>query len=173
MDGCVVGHGGGRCGGSALVGNEFGHPEWLDFPREGNGWSYHYCRRQWSLLDNPNLKYPWLAEWDRDLVNLAKERKLLQSPPAQLLHVDHENQILIAERANLIFVINLSPTKSHFGYAVHPFRKETHQLLLDSDAAKYGGHARIDAAAGYPIDEHGVMKIYTTSRTCLVYGEGI
>ena len=154
----------------SFMGNEFGHPEWLDFPREGNGWSYHYCRRQWSLLDNPNLKYQWLAEWDRDLVNLAKERKLLQSPPAQLLHVDHENQILIAERANLIFVINLSPTKSHFGYAAHPFRKETHQLLLDSDAAKYGGHARIDHSFSYPIDENGQMKIYTTSMTSLVFG---
>ena len=27
-----------------FMGNEFGHPEWLDFPREGNGWSYQHCR---------------------------------------------------------------------------------------------------------------------------------
>ena len=153
-----------------FMGNEFGHPEWLDFPSEGNGWSYHYCRRQWSLLDHPDLKYKWLAEWDRDLVSLAKERNLLSSAPAQLLYVDHENKILIAERANLIFVINLSPDRSHYAYPTHPYRKETHRLLLDSDQAKYGGHARIDHSFDYPVDQNGVMKIYTTSRTSLVFG---
>jgi 1,4-alpha-glucan branching enzyme len=121
-------------------------------------------------VDNPVLKYQWLAAWDRDLVALLKDRNVLQSAPAQLLHVDHENKILIAERANLIFVINLSPDKSHFGYPINPYRKETHQLLLDSDEAKYGGHARIDHAFDYPIDADGRMKIYTTSRTSLVFG---
>ena len=154
----------------SFMGNEFGHPEWLDFPREGNGWSYHYCRRQRSLVDNPDLKFQWLAEWDRDLVNLAKERNLLQSAPAQLLHVDHENKILIAERANLIFVINLSPDKSIPGYGIAPHNKATHKLLLDSDEAKFGGHARIDHSSDYPIDENGQLKIYSTSRTALVFG---
>ncbi len=153
-----------------FMGNEFGHPEWLDFPREGNGWSYHYCRRQWSLMDNPTLKYKWLAEWDRDLIELAKQTKLLSSAPAQLIHVDHENQILVAERANLIFVINLSPTKSIFSYPLTPYQKKTHKLLLDSDAKKYGGHGRVDPAYDYPVDKDGRMKIYTTSRTALVLG---
>lgn len=54
-----------------FMGNEFGHPEWIDFPREGNGWSFHYCRRQWSLLDNDFLKYQWLSEFDRDMINLV------------------------------------------------------------------------------------------------------
>jgi 1,4-alpha-glucan branching enzyme len=153
-----------------FMGNEFGHPEWLDFPREGNGWSYHYCRRQWSLLDHPDLKYTWLAEWDRDLIALAKERKLLQAPPANLLHIDHLNKIIIAERANLIFVINLSPDKSIFGYGVSPHNKNTHQLLLDSDAKSYGGHARIDPAVNYPIHPDGQIKFYTTSRSAMILG---
>ncbi len=152
------------------MGNEFGHPEWLDFPREGNGWSYHYCRRQWSLVDNPKLKYKWLAEWDRDLIELADKTNLLSTAPAQLMHVDHENQILVAERANLIFVINLSPTKSIFSYPLVPYLKETHKLLLDSDSQRFGGHGRIDPASDYPIDEEGQMEIYTTSRTALVFG---
>jgi 1,4-alpha-glucan branching enzyme len=57
-----------------FMGNEFGHPEWLDFPREGNGWSFHYCRRQWSLVDNPDLKYHWLADFDRAMIDLAPRR---------------------------------------------------------------------------------------------------
>ena len=153
-----------------FMGNEFGHPEWLDFPREGNGWSYHYCRRQWSLLDNESLKYKWLAEWDRDLLSLLQERKVLQSAPAKLLHVDHENKILIAERANLIFVINLSPTKSFPGYGVIPHNKATHQLLLDSDEKKYGGHARLDHSVDYPVHKDGQLKFYTTSRSAIVLG---
>ncbi|MBC7981390.1 MAG: alpha amylase C-terminal domain-containing protein [Armatimonadetes bacterium] len=154
----------------SFMGNEFGHPEWLDFPREGNGWSYHYCRRQWSLLDNPDLKYQWLAKWDRGMLELAKNTQLLSSAPAQLIHIDHENQILIAERANLVFVINLSPTKSIFSYGLSPYRKLTHKLLLDSDATEFGGHCRIDHSFDYPIAADGQMKIYTTSRTALVFG---
>jgi|TARA_B110001450_G_scaffold246123_1_gene259899 1,4-alpha-glucan branching enzyme len=48
-----------------FMGNEFGHPEWIDFPREGNNNSYHYCRRQWSLFDNQDLRYSQLGEWDK------------------------------------------------------------------------------------------------------------
>lgn len=153
-----------------FMGNEFGHPEWLDFPREGNGWSFHYCRRQWSLLDNPKLKYTWLAEWDRDLLALAKKHKLLQAPPANLLHIDHSNKIIIAERANLIFIINLSAHQSIFGYGVSPHNQHTHQLLLDSDAKCYGGHARVDPSVNYPVHPDGQLKFYTTSRSAMVLG---
>eukprot|EP00903_Cladosiphon_okamuranus_P003604 g3602.t1 len=154
----------------SFMGNEFGHPEWLDFPREGNGWSYHYCRRQWSLVDNPDLKYKWLAEWDRDLVTLAREKKLLEAPAAQLLHVDRENKILIAERANLVFIINLSHDKSIPGYGVQPYLQKTHHLLLDSDSAKYGGHNRLDPDVQYPIHEDKQLKFYTTSRSAIILG---
>ena len=153
-----------------FMGNEFGHPEWLDFPREGNGWSYHYCRRQWSLVDNPALKYDWLADWDRDLVALAQEKNLLQAPPANLLHVDNPNKIIIAERANLIFIINLSRDKSIPGYGVKPHNQTTHKLLLDSDEKKYGGHDRLDHSVNYPVHKDGQLKFYTTSRSAIVLG---
>jgi len=153
-----------------FMGNEFGHPEWLDFPREGNDWSYHYCRRQWSLLDNPDLKYHWLAEWDRDLVKLAQEKNLLQAPPANLLHIDQENKILIAERANLIFVINLSHNRSIPDYGIPPHNTHTHHLLLDSDARPYGGHARLDHTVDYPIHHDGQLRLYTTSRSAIILG---
>lgn len=153
-----------------FMGNEFGHPEWLDFPREGNGWSYHYCRRQWSLVDNDALKYGWLAEWDRELVGLARKNNLLEAPAANLLHLDHLNKIVIAERANLIFIINLSADKSIPGYGASPFKKEPHRLLLDSDEKKFGGHGRIEHGIEYPVHKDGQIKFYTPSRTALVLG---
>jgi 1,4-alpha-glucan branching enzyme len=153
------------------MGNEFGHPEWLDFPREGNGWSYHYCRRQWSLVDNPELKYGWLAEFDRQLMDFAKRTNLLAAPPAQNLYIDNGQKIIVAERANLIFVFNFSTSNSIFGYPVHVPGLETRELMLDSDQADTGGHGRIDHAFDYPVTEHGVMQIYTPSRTGLVYAK--
>ena len=154
-----------------FMGNEFGHPEWLDFPREGNGWSYHYCRRQWSLVDNPDLKYGWLAEFDRELMEFAKQTNLLSTPHAQCLYIDHSEKIIVAERANLIFVFNFSVGNSVFGYPIHVPGLETRELVLDTDAANTGGHGRVDHSFDYPVDEHGVMRIYTPSRSGLVFAK--
>ena len=156
-----------------FMGNEFGHPEWLDFPREGNGWSYHYCRRQWSLVDNPDLKYGWLAEFDRELMELAKIHNLLTSPPAQNLYIDHGQKIIVAERANLIFVFNFSVANSVFGYPIHVPGLETRELILDTDLATTGGHGRVDPSFDYPVDTDGVMKIYTPSRSGLVFAKRV
>ncbi len=154
-----------------FMGNEFGHPEWLDFPREGNGWSYHYCRRQWSLVDNPELKYGWLAEFDRQLMDFAKQTNLLATPPAQNLYIDNDQKIIVAERANLIFVFNFSTANSVFGYPVHVPGLESRELVLDTDQADTGGHGRVDHASDYPVSEHGVMQIYTPARSGLVYAK--
>ena len=81
-----------------FMGNEFGHPEWIDFPREGNGWSYKYCRRQWSLVDNPQLKFEWLNDFDKAMINLAKEKKLLDDPNAVSLWIDPERKIITFSR---------------------------------------------------------------------------
>ena len=152
-----------------FMGNEFGHPEWLDFPREGNGWSYHYCRRQWSLVDNPELKYGWLGEFDRQLMDFAKNTRLLSTPPAQLLHLDQGQKILVAERANLIFVFNFSVGNSLFDYSIQVPGHETRELVLDTDQANTGGHGRVDHASDYPVTEDGMMKIYSPSRSGVVF----
>ncbi len=153
-----------------FMGNEFGHPEWLDFPREGNGWSFHHCRRQWSLVDDPALKYDWLAEFDRQLLDFTKQHHLLATPPAQLLHIDHEKQVLIAERANLIFVFNFAVSRSYFDYGVHVPGLETRRIVLDSDHVSTGGHGRVDAKCDYPVTD-GMMKIYAPSRSGLVFAK--
>ena len=154
-----------------FMGNEFGHPEWLDFPREGNDWSYHYCRRQWSLVDNPDLKYGWLAEFDRQLMDFAKSSGLLATPPAQLLHLNQGQKIIVAERANLIFVFNFSVGNSRFDYPVQAPGHETRELVLDTDQAATGGHGRVDHAFDYPVAQDGVMKIYSPSRSGVVFAK--
>ncbi|MBK1883717.1 alpha amylase C-terminal domain-containing protein [Luteolibacter pohnpeiensis] len=154
-----------------FMGNEFGHPEWLDFPREGNGWSYHYCRRQWSLVDSPNLKYQWLAAFDRELMKLATDRQLLSAAPAQLLYLDHEKKLICAERANLIFVLNFSTDGSYFGYPLQVPGMETRRIVLDTDQPQFGGHGRIDADSEYPVQADGIMQIYSPSRSGLVFAK--
>ncbi|MCD4790417.1 MAG: 1,4-alpha-glucan-branching enzyme, partial [Bacteroidales bacterium] len=89
-----------------FMGNEFGHPEWIDFPREGNIWSYKYCRRQWSLADNPDLKYRYLAAFDREMIRVIKENRIMFSMFAQQLNMDDWNKTIIFERNNLIFIFN-------------------------------------------------------------------
>ena len=154
-----------------FMGNEFGHPEWLDFPREGNDWSYHYCRRQWSLADNPELKYGWLAKFDRQLMAFAKETQLLSTPPAQKLHIDHAQKIIVAERANLIFVFNFSVGNSVDAYSIQVPGFETRKLILNTDQADTGGHSRVDHTAIYPVSTDGMMQIYSPSRSGLVYAK--
>jgi len=154
-----------------FMGNEFGHPEWLDFPREGNSWSFHYCRRQWSLVDDPHLKYHWLADFDREMLDVVRRTNLLATPPAQLLHLDHDSKILVAERANLIFVFNFSVASSCADYAIRVPGTESRELLLDSDAVAFGGHGRVDSSCRYPVTADGIMRIYSPSRTGLVFGK--
>ena len=153
-----------------FMGNEFGHPEWLDFPREGNDWSYHYCRRQWSLVDNPELKYEWLATFDRELMKFATESGILKTPPAQVLHINHEAKTLIAERGNHLFVFNFSVNQSMADYPVHVPLAKPYRIVLDTDSAAFGGHGRIDPGVSYPVDAQSQqMKIYSPSRSGLVY----
>lgn len=69
-------------GGSYLnfMGNEFGHPEWIDFPREGNSWSYRHARRIWSIATDPELRFHWLLDFDYDLVGLVRNHRILDIP---------------------------------------------------------------------------------------------
>ncbi len=152
-----------------FMGNEFGHPEWLDFPREGNGWSYHYCRRQWSLVDDAKLKYSWLAEFDRQLMHFAAQHELLRKPAAQLMFIDHGNKILVAERGNLVFVFNFSVENSIFSYPIKVAGLETRELVFNTDQQDHGGHGRVDPRFDYPVSAEQIMQIYTPSRSGLVF----
>jgi 1,4-alpha-glucan branching enzyme len=154
-----------------FMGNEFGHPEWVDFPREGNRWSFKHARRQWSLLDNEGLKYQYLAAFDRAMIRFAKEEQVLQSLPARQLYMDVENQILVAERNNLIFVFNFHPDRSREDYRFPVPRSGDYRIILNSDARQFGGFGRVDdERPHWTLNEGGEnrLSLYVTNRTALV-----
>lgn len=154
-----------------FIGNEFGHPEWVDFPRQGNGWSYKYARRQWSLQEHPDLRYQYLYKFGADMVKMAREQKLVAALPAQQLNMDTDNKTIIFERNNLVFAFNFSPTNSIPDYRFRVPAAGKYKILLNSDKAAYGGHNRIDDAMTYPtvtlFGEH-FLSIYLPARVVMV-----
>jgi 1,4-alpha-glucan branching enzyme len=151
-----------------FMGNEFGHPEWVDFPREGNGWSYRYARRQWHLADDPRLKYQFLQAFDAAMVGLARRTGLLRTPPAQQLNIDADNQCLVFERGDLVFAFNFHPTRSLPDYRFTAHRDGDFTVALSSDAAAFGGTDRIDTHLRYPAPARQ-MSVYLPSRTAAVF----
>ena len=154
-----------------FMGNEFGHPEWIDFPREGNGWSYHYCRRQWSLADNPNLKYSYLNEFEKAMIALARSTRLLTGKTHNLW-IHQGDKVLMYQRGKAVFTFNFDPTRSFSGYFV-PVREEgEYQVLLSSDDGRFGGQNRISTTQVYRAVRQGDgrigFQIYLPSRTALV-----
>ena len=131
-----------------FMGNEFGHPEWIDFPREGNGWSYHYCRRQWSLVDNPNLRYRELNDFDKAMIALLKDEDILNAP-TQSTWIQNGDKVLMYLKGDIAFAFNFHPTQSFDGYFV-PVKEEGHyQVILSSDDGVFGGYDRIDTDYQY------------------------
>ena len=158
-----------------FMGNEFGHPEWIDFPREGNGWSCHYARRQWSLKDSDQLKYQGLGAFDEDMVHLIRAERCLDVPDPVMIYNDDGRQILAYRRRNLIFVYNFHPTESFTDIELGVPGDE-YQLVLNSDNPKYGGHGLVDESMTYRgIHQYGhsldakVLKVYVPSRSALVF----
>jgi 1,4-alpha-glucan branching enzyme len=149
-----------------FMGNEFGHPEWIDFPRQGNDWSYHYARRQWNLRDDSTLRYRFLAEFDKGMMALCRDYRLIETPGPHFLKEHISDQTLAFERAGLIFIFNFSPDKSFTDYPI-PVPPGKYRLLLDSDAATFGGFGRIIPSQDY-IGINGNISVYLPSRTVLV-----
>ncbi|MEP4079355.1 alpha-amylase family glycosyl hydrolase [Haloferula sp.] len=151
-----------------FMGNEFGHPEWLDFPREGNDWSYHYCRRQWSLADNPDLKYKFLAAFEKAMLEMAAKNHLPNQPPAEILNIDVTNKVICARRGKVILIFNWSTDHSIPDYRFKIPGGGKFQLALDTDSPEFGGHDRIDPSVTYKVDENDEVSLYTPARTALV-----
>jgi len=125
-----------------FMGNEFGHPDWIDFPREGNNWSFKHARRQWHLVDDIDQKYHFLARFDRDMITLVKTHHLLEISIPQLLQEDSTKKTIIFKRADLIFAFNFNPYQSFTDYRFEaPPGK--YQMILNCDAPKYGGPDRL------------------------------
>lgn len=155
-----------------FMGNEFGHPEWIDFPREGNNWSYHYARRQWSLLKNDQLKYQYLGTFDKAMLAFIHENDLLKAGVPRELWLDESNNIIAFEKKNLLFVFNLHPNNSPFNYSIQTPKTGSYELIFNSDASYFGGFDRIKGNPPFLSKmENGIpmMKIYSPNRSTQVY----
>ena len=156
-----------------FMGNEFGHPEWIDFPREGNGWSYHYCRRQWSLADREDLKYKYLNAFDKAAVEQVKKGKLFKKKDKQL-HLNNDSKILCYRKGKKLFIFNFHPNCSYPGYRIPMDKAGTYKVCMSTDDFCFGGQGRIHHvtyetktdAAGNPY-----LEMYLPSRTAVILDE--
>jgi 1,4-alpha-glucan branching enzyme len=179
-----------------FMGNEFGHPEWIDFPREGNGWSYAHARRQWSLADSPFLRYSQLLAFDGAMLEAIKAHGVLCEPYPWRLQMDEPAQTMVFSRGcaphgqpggsdddgldgsggggQLVFVFNWHPSASHPDYAIEVPEPGKYRLLFSTDEKRFGGQGRHDPATEpehftYPADNRHYMQIYNICRTAAVF----
>ena len=155
-----------------FMGNEFGHPEWIDFPREGNGNSYLHCRRQWSLADNKLLRYHLLLAFDKAMLSLAQEVDLLASAPARPLNMDEKNRVMAFERAGLIFVFNWNGEQALPDYLLSAPAHGEWRVALDSDSPRFGGLGRQDTTVRHFTDKNQQLSLYLLPRTVTVLRRG-
>lgn len=158
-----------------FMGNEFGHPEWIDFPREGNGWSYRYARRQWNLVDNNELDYHYLGDFDRQMIKVLKSIKSIQKTPVTEIWHNDGDQILAYMRGDLIFVFNFNPTRSFtdYGFLVPT---GSYDVVLNTDSKEFGGNGFADDTISHltNYDEAYVnerkewLKLYIPARSAVV-----
>ncbi|KAK1262341.1 hypothetical protein QJS04_geneDACA001368 [Acorus gramineus] len=165
-----------------FMGNEFGHPEWIDFPREGNGWSYEKCRRQWNLVDTDHLRYKHMNAFDGAMNLLDDKFSFLSSTKQIVSSTSEEDKIIVFERGDLVFVFNFHPDNTYEGYKVGCDLPGKYRVALDSDASEFGGHGRVGHDVDHFTSPEGIpgvpetnfnnrpssFKVLSPSRTCVV-----
>ena len=158
-----------------FMGNEFGHPEWIDFPREGNGWSYKYARRQWSLSENGFLKYEWLENFDRAMLKFVRKYRVLSKPQAVNLWIDQEKKLLAFAKGDLLYLFNFSTNHSETNFFLHcyPTGAGRYRAVFSSDDKEFGGQERISKDYIYHSaenDPRGLgFEVYIPCRTAVVF----
>ena len=154
-----------------FMGNEFGHPEWIDFPRPGNGSSFKYCRRQWSLMYDPSLKYQYLNAFDRDMIKTAKYYKIFDQGWPTLKWIHEDDHVIAFERGGLLFVFNFSPDRSYTNYTIPVSVPVDHEVLFSSDDYCYGGFGRVSRFEPSRYKKEGgtgALRMYLPARTAIV-----
>jgi 1,4-alpha-glucan branching enzyme len=158
-----------------FMGNEFGHPEWIDFPREGNNWSFKYARRQWSLVDNHDLKYHYLNDFDRAMIEFVKDSQIYDEPYPSLYLANEKDEILAFSRYNFLFLFNFHPTQSYTDYRIS-VAPGKYQVVLDTDDPDFGGFNRVDKSFVYYTTAENMistmktnyLRIYLPSRCGII-----
>lgn len=155
-----------------FMGNEFGHPEWVDFPREGNSWSYKYAKRQWSLADNGFLKYSQLLAFDNDMIAFMNGNEQFGGE-SENLWMDEQHKLLAYKKGDYIYLFNFSPFNSYPNFFLPTRDEGRYRAVFSSDRPKYGGQGRIDEEYVYTAKSVfglGVgFEVYTPSRTAVVF----
>ncbi len=149
-----------------FMGNEFGHPEWIDFPREGNDYSHHYARRQWSLADNPALKYAGLDRFDAAMLHLDTQFHILEDPLIEQLALHQDTHQLVYRRGSLIFVINLHPTQSFSDLRIPVCDAYDYKVILNTDSAQFEGKGLVVEGVVYPLQN---VPMYGRSQSVQIY----
>jgi 1,4-alpha-glucan branching enzyme len=154
-----------------FMGNEFGHPEWIDFPREGNNWSHKYARRQWHLVDESHLRYRQLGAFDRDMIQSAREKGFPDGGDVYLLHSDDDDKVLAFSRDEIVFIFNFHPRRSYDDYRI-PAAPGSYSIILDTDGEIYGGFNRQDLSVIHEtitdrIHRH-FLSLYLPCRTAIL-----
>jgi 1,4-alpha-glucan branching enzyme len=159
-----------------FMGNEFGHPEWIDFPREGNNWSYKFARRQWQLAKNKDLKYHFLSAFDKEMLRINHDNKLLEHRYVNRIIENNFDKVIVFTRGEYLFVFNFHPTNSFTDYGVSLTGK--YRIVLDSDDPKFGGFNRIDRSVVYrsirkadksTLNVPFTLYLYLPARTAIVF----
>jgi 1,4-alpha-glucan branching enzyme len=165
----------GQSGYLNFMGNEFGHPEWIDFPREGNNWSFKYARRQWSLADNQGLRYRMLNLFDRAMIQMVRDENLFGTGQPEKIYSSVNDCIIAFSRAGLLFIFNFHPHNSYTGYRIPVSGR--FRIILNTDKSEFGGQDRVDTGILYlsqrPEGSHlntpPDLPLYLPARTALVF----
>ncbi len=159
-----------------FMGNEFGHPEWIDFPRQGNDWSYKYAKRQWELVDNESYLYHHLGKFDRDMIRLIASVEEFNLTPIEKLWDKEYDQVLAYRRGDLVFVFNFSPSHSYTDYGILT-EAGSYRVILNTDHPRYGGFGLSDDTIEHftqpsDIEDKEWLRLYIPSRSALVLRRG-
>jgi 1,4-alpha-glucan branching enzyme len=158
------------------MGNEFGHPEWIDFPREGNNWSFHHARRLWSVGDADFLRYKGLKDFDRAMMELDKQYNVLEDRLVEQLLLHAPDKVLAYRRGPLVFVFNFHPTQSFTEYRIPVPDPRDYKLLLDTDEKRFEGFGRVAEGVSYPKQDFEMygrgqsVQMYLPNRSAQVIG---
>ena len=160
-----------------FMGNEFGHPEWIDFPRLGNNWSYQHARRQWSLVDNKSLRYHALGEFDRAMIRLLERYNQLGQGFARQLAMYDGDQVMVYSHGDLVYVFNWNPSRSVPNYVIPVPEAGKYKIILSTDEERFGGYERNELTGEYfsfnRKDDDGevrpYLRIYNVCRTATIY----
>ncbi len=157
-----------------FMGNEFGHPEWIDFPREGNNWSYHFARRQWSLMRDENLRYHYLSDFDKAMLKLQEKFNFMEDPWCFKVLDNDGDKTLAFHRGTLLFIFNFHPTKAFSDYGIATKEGGKYDIVFCTDSKEFGGFGNINESLPHITERHGGvsgkdwLKVYMPPRTAIV-----